>query len=65
MLQVECEKCMNRFWVKGYTTPDGMTDPGEVVTELESHDELCQCLNDGGAFAVVDEEHESFDDDVI
>lgn len=65
MLQVQCEKCQKQFWVKGYTTPDGWTDPGEVVTELECQDELCQCLQDGEAFSVVDEEYETFDDDVI
>jgi hypothetical protein len=65
MLQVECEKCKQRFWVKGHTTPDGFYEPGEVVTELECVDELCQCLQDGEEFTVVDESHETFDDDVI
>lgn len=65
MLQIQCDKCQKQFLVKGHTTPDGWTDPGEVVTELECQDELCQCLQDGEAFSVVDEEYESFNDDVI
>ena len=65
MLEVECEKCKRRFNVKGYTTPDGFYEPGEVVTELECADELCQCLQDGEAFTVVDESYDTFDDDVI
>jgi hypothetical protein len=65
MLQVQCDKCQKQFWVKGYTTSDSFSDPAEVVTELECQDELCQCLQDGEAFSVVDEEYESFDDDVI
>jgi hypothetical protein len=51
--------------VEGYTTPDGFWEPGEVVTELECEDELCQCLQDGEAFTVVDESHPVFDDDVM
>jgi hypothetical protein len=66
MLQVECDQCKRRFWVKGHTTPDSWDEPGEVVTELEVSDEpLCACLMEGGSFAVVDESHPSFDDDVI
>jgi hypothetical protein len=65
MLQVQCDKCQKQFWVKGYTTSDYFTDTAEVVTELECQDEICQCLKDGEAFSVVDEEYESFDDDVI
>lgn len=65
MLEVECDKCKRRFHVEGYTTPDGFWEPGEVVTELECDDELCQCLQDGASFAVTDEEHPTFDDDVI
>lgn len=65
MLKVECEKCKQKFWVKGHTTPDSWEEPGEVVTDLESKNDLCQCLQDGEGFTVVDEEHETFDDDVI
>lgn len=65
MLQVQCVECQKQFWVKGHTTPDSFTDPGETVTELECNDELCKCLQDGGEFEVVDEEHETFDDDCL
>lgn len=65
MLEVECDKCKQRFWVKGHTTADSYTDPGEVVTELESNDPLCSHLDDGDSFTVVDEYHATFDDDVI
>ncbi len=65
MLEVECDACHKRFFVKGHTTPDGFFDPGEVVTALESDDELCECLNNGNSYSVVDESHESFPDDVI
>lgn len=64
-LEIECEKCKQRFWVKGHTTPDSYFDPGEVVTELECDDELCECLKEGESFTVVDESTEVFDDDVI
>ena len=64
-LEIECETCKAHFNVKGHTTPDGLYDSGEVVTELECADELCKCLMDGGQFTVVDESHASFDDDVI
>lgn len=40
-------------------------EPGEIVTELECVDELCVCLQDGGAYTVLDEEITRFDDDVI
>lgn len=65
MLYIECEKCKKRFWVKGYTTPDSWSEPGEVVTDLESDDDLCECLNDGEAFSVIEESLETFDDDVL
>jgi hypothetical protein len=65
MLEVECEKCKRHFSVEGHTTADSYTEPGEVVTELACDDELCQCLQDGGEFTVVDESHRTFDDDVI
>ena len=65
MLEVECEKCKRRFFVKGWTTPDSWSEPGEVVTELECEDELCECLQSGEGFTVVDESHATFDDDVI
>jgi len=55
MLQVECEKCKEKFWVAGYTAPDSWINPGEVVTELECLSTLCPCLQDGEAFTVVDE----------
>lgn len=51
--------------IPAITTLDGFYEPGEVVTELECVDELCQCLQDGDEFTVVDESHETFDDDVI
>lgn len=65
MLEVECETCKQRFWVKGYTTADSHMEPGEVVTELECNDPLCEHLEAGGSFAVVNEEHATFYDDVI
>lgn len=65
MIQVQCSTCQQTFWVEGYTTPSAWDDTGEVVTELESKDPICQCLQDGAEFAVIDEEHETFDDDCI
>lgn len=65
MLQVECDTCKRKFWVHGHTTPDGWTDPGEIVTELKCEDELCQCLQAGDAYSVVDESYEMFGDEVI
>ncbi len=65
MLEIECESCKKRFFVKGHTTPDTWTEPGEVVTDLECYDELCQCLQDGESYVVVGEDRETFDDDVI
>lgn len=64
MLQVECEKCKQRFWVKGYTTPDTWEEPGEVCTDLESDDDLCEHLDNGEAFTVVDDSHREFPDDM-
>lgn len=65
MLYIECDKCKKRFWVEGYTTPDSWTEPGEVVTDLETDEDLCECLNDGETFNVIEESLETFDDDVI
>jgi len=68
MLTIQCDKCKQTFNVDGYTTPDTWDEPGEVITELELIDEtesLCDCLIDGETFTVLDESHETFDDDVI
>jgi len=65
MLEVECETCKKRFFVKGHTTPDSWEEPGEICTDLESDDELCEHLNDGGEFSVVDETHRAFPDDIV
>lgn len=65
MLEIVCDNCGAHFVVKGYTTPDSWTEPGDVVTDLELNDdteELCGCLMKGESFWVVNEE---FDDDVI
>ena len=64
-LEIQCNKCQQTFHVKGYTTPDSYYEPGEVVTDLESDDPLCECLNDGCEFTVLSEDAEYFDDDVI
>lgn len=67
-LEIVCDKCGKHFWVDGWTTPDSFEEPGEVVSELKPLDEeieLCECLNDGESFAVIDEEDPAFDDDVI
>lgn len=63
MLHIECENCGKRFWVEGYTTPDSWMEPGETVTELESDEELCECINEGGDWILLDEEHQTFGDD--
>ncbi len=68
MLEVTCDKCGKVFFVKGHTTADSWTEPGEVVTDLKLLDEtetLCDCLMNGESFCVTDEEHEICDDDVI
>ena len=68
MLEITCDNCAKKLWVKGYTTPDGWSEPGEVVTDLElvdEEDELCTCLQEGEGFWVSDESYESFPDDVI
>lgn len=68
MLEIVCENCGTHYFVKGYTTADSWTEPGEVVTDLELTDDtedLCDCLKGGESFWVVDEEHAVFDDDVI
>ena len=65
MLQIVCDACKCSFWVKGYTTPDTFDEPGEVVTELESDAKLCDCLENGGTFTIVNEEQQTFLDDVI
>ena len=67
MLVIECGECHKQFVVKGYTTPDSFSEPGEVVTELETCDdeELCDCLKNGIEFNILDEDYEQFDDDVI
>lgn len=65
MLTIRCVKCRNQFHVVGHTTPDSYEEPGEVVTDLECIDKLCDCLMDGAEFDVIDEDHETFDDDVI
>jgi hypothetical protein len=63
MLLIKCDTCERTFWVDGYTTPDGWMEPGEVVTELDSADELCNCLSDGASFSVLEEEHPTFGDE--
>lgn len=65
MLEIQCDQCRTRFIVKGYTTPDAWMEPGEVVTDLESDDELCSCLQAGSSFTVVGESQATFDDDVL
>ena len=68
MLEIVCGECGRHFHVEGYPTLDGETEPGEVVTDLELCDdseELCECLLSGEAFVVVDEEYDTFPDDVI
>lgn len=65
MLLIECDTCEREFLVKGHTTPDSWTDPGEVVTDLECDTELCSCLMEGSSFTVVEETHDTFDDDVL
>lgn len=65
MLNVKCETCGQTFWVQGYITQDSYFEPGEVVTELECVDVLCDCLKSGEQYEVVDESVEYFDDDVI
>lgn len=64
MLLIKCLTCEKEFWVKGYTTPNSWMESGEVVTDLECDDPLCNCLNDGDDFEVLDEEYETFPDDV-
>ncbi len=67
-LEICCDNCGQRFIVVGYTTADSFTEPGEVVTDLELLDDdeqLCECLEQGGQFWVVNEDHETFPDDVI
>ena len=67
-LQIKCCDCEKLFCVDGYTTLPTHWEPGETVTELEPVDEdveLCECLADGADFEVVDEDHQTFDDDVI
>lgn len=67
-LEIACEKCGEHFLVTGYTTPDSRTEPGEVITDLElldETDELCGCLLEGESFWVVNEDHETFPDDVM
>ena len=65
MLEIQCVKCGEKFNVVGYITPDTYSEPGEVVTELECDDPLCECLNDGGEFEVLSEGDTYLDDDVI
>lgn len=66
MLEIECHKCKQRFWVKGYMTPDAFYDPGEVVVHgSETFDECCECLRGGAEYDVTDEEIDRCDDDVI
>ena len=64
MLLIECNKCKKQLWVKGYTTPDSFYESGEVITELECEDELCECLENGETFAVIKESHPTFPDDI-
>lgn len=64
-LEIQCNNCQRKFHVEGYTTPDSFYEPGEVVTELESMEPLCECLNDCGEYMVLSEDIQCFDDDVI
>lgn len=68
MIQIECEKCNQRFWVEGYTTADSLDEPGEVVLAIETRedchwDEVCDCLKAGGDYEITDEEHDYYHDD--
>lgn len=51
--------------VNGHITPDSWEEPGEVCTDLDSDEALCEHLENGGEFTVVDETHRSFPDDII
>lgn len=66
MILIECRICKEQFWVRGYTTGDSWDEPGEIVTELIPSDDsmpLCDCLNDGGEWELLDEEIPQHDDD--
>ena len=64
MLQIECDTCKEKFWVKGYSTFDTFTEPGElVIDDKEDFSECCQHIKDGAAYEVVDSSHDDIYDD--
>jgi len=60
MLQIKCDDCGEDFIVDGFTTFDSNLELGEVITELQSSDPLCDCLVSGGGFSIVDEWHDDY-----
>lgn len=66
MLLLKCNVCKHRVWVKGYTTADSLYEPGEVIVDEESiPEESCVHILVDANYTIVDEEYETFDDDVI
>jgi hypothetical protein len=66
MLTIECSTCGRLSTIKGQTTFNSWEEPGEVVVDdREDFSECCVCIKDGGAWSVVDEDTETFGDEVI
>lgn len=65
MLLIQCDKCKEKFWIEGYTTPDTFEEPGEVViSDRETFEECCEHIQaDTSAFTIIDEQDPTDDGD--